>query len=136
MPDIFVPVDTTRASAFYIACNKKSTQMRYAAWVLDRYSSRLSSIDSYSALDRFLSELNIPASFVEFARSRDGIQAGSGEWKESESYMLPQLKALVARYSKLGENAFYKYYLAIDDVLARAMEAAPLTSDTAAPTGE
>jgi len=27
------------------------------------------------------------------------------------------LQALIARYSKLGENAFYKYYLPVDNTV-------------------
>lgn len=126
VPDIFVPVDTTRASSFYIACNRKSTQMRYAAWVFDQYHSRLAAIDSYPALERFFADLNLAASFPQFAKNRDGIVLGEGEWTESERYLVPQLKALVARYSKLGENAFYKYYLEIDEVVAQAVAAQPL----------
>lgn len=137
VPDIFVPVDTTRATSFYIACNRKSTQMRYAAWVLDKQSQRLSAIDSYPAMDAFLEELDIPASFTGFAFSRDGIVAAKGEWEASASYLLPQLRALVARYSKLGENAFYRYYLEIDDVLKQAIEAPALKlEDTSPATGQ
>jgi len=136
VPDIFVPVDTTRASNFYVSCNRKNTLMRYASWVLDRYSRRLSSIDSFPDMDRFLEEVDIPGTFVSFARSRDGIVAGAGEWEASEPYMLPQLKALISRYSKLGENAFYKYYLTMDNVFARALEAPALVVGSEDSTGE
>ena len=30
VPDVFVPVDTTSATRFFIKCNKKATQMRFA----------------------------------------------------------------------------------------------------------
>ena len=61
MPDVFVPMDTTRASNFFIACNRKATQMRYASHIFDRYTARLSAIESYPEMDSFLSSLNIPA---------------------------------------------------------------------------
>ena len=35
---------------------------------------------------------------------------------------LQQLRALIARYSKLGDNAFYKYYLPVDDTVQKALE--------------
>ena len=35
---------------------------------------------------------------------------------------MPQLRALIARYSKLGDNAFYKYYLPVDDTVTKALE--------------
>ena len=126
IPDVIVPVDTTRASDFYIACNRKSTQMRYAAWVFDKHPQKLSSIDSYPAMDRFLESLDMPTAFPAFAKNRDGIEIKAGEWEASAPYLLPQLRALIARYSKLGENAFYKYYLEIDDVLKKAVAAPPI----------
>lgn len=126
IPDIIVPVDTTRATQFYIACNRKSTQMRYAAWVFDKHPKALAAIDSYPAMDQFLKSLDLPSAFPAFSRNRDGIELKEGEWAETAPYLLPQLRALIARYSKLGENAFYKYYLEIDDVLKKAIDAPPI----------
>lgn len=126
IPDIIVPVDTTRATQFYVACNRKSTQMRYAAWVFDKHPKALAAIDSYPAMDKFLESLDLPSAFPAFARNRDGIELKEGEWAETAPYLLPQLRALIARYSKLGENAFYKYYLEIDDVLKKAIDAPPI----------
>ena len=37
-------------------------------------------------------------------------------------YLQPQLNALVARYSKLNENAFYKYYLPVDTTVEAALK--------------
>ena len=122
MPDVFVPMDTTRASAFYIACNRKATQMRYASQVFDRYSARLSAIDNYADMDRFLKGLNLKADFPAYALRQDGIRCTAAEWEQTAPYLLPQLSALIARYSKLGENAFYKYYLPVDDTVEKALE--------------
>ena len=121
MPDVFVPMDTTRATAFYLACNRKATQMRFASEVFDRYGSRLRDIDSYPGMDRFLSGLNMKVEFPAFALSKDGIKCTEAEWDESEPYLLPQLQALIARYSRLGENAFYKYYLPVDTTVEVAI---------------
>ena len=122
MPDIFVPMDTTRATAFYLACNRKATQMRYASYVFDKYASRLREIDSYPAMDRFLSGLNLKVEFPAYAKRQDGITCTEAEWDQSASYLVPQLQALIARYSKLGENAFYKYYLPVDNTVTVALQ--------------
>ena len=122
MPDVFVPMDTTRASNFYIACNRKATQMRFASAIFDRYTAKLSSIDNYADMDAFLSSLNLSVEFPAFARSRDGIRCTEAEWDESAPYLVPQINALVSRYSKLGENAFYKYYLPVDYTVEKALE--------------
>ncbi len=121
MPDVFVPVDTTRASDFYIACNKKATQMRFASAIFDKYSRRLSSIDSFPEMDSFLKDLNLKVEFSHYAYKMDNIHCTEADWDESASYLEPQLKALISRYSKLGENAFYKYYLPVDTTVQESI---------------
>lgn len=121
VPDVFVPVDTTLATKFYIKCNRKATQMRFASAMFDKYAGQLSSIDDYAALERFLDNLDLPHKFRAYASSTDGIVATDAEWAQTETYLLPQLRALVGRYSKLGDNAFYKMYLEIDDVVKAAL---------------
>jgi carboxyl-terminal processing protease len=122
IPDIFVPVDTTRATNFYIACNKKATQMRFASAMFDRYARRLSSIDSFEEMDKFLEGVNLKVEFPAYARKQDGIRCTEAEWDASAPYLVPQLKALISRYSKLGENAFYRYYLPVDTTVEVAMK--------------
>ena len=122
IPDVFVPVDTTRATKFYIACNKKATQMRFASAMFDRHKGRLTEIEDYGELNSFLDRLNLPVAFREYASSKDGVTCTQKEWEETSEYLLPQLRALVGRYSKLGENAFYKMYLNIDPTLQKAIE--------------
>ena len=122
IPDIFVPVDTTRVTKFFIACNKKATQMRFASAMFDRYKGSLTEIGDYDELNRFLDRMNLPAAFREYASSKDGITCTQKEWEETSEYLLPQLRALVGRYSKLGENAFYKMYLNVDVTLKKAIE--------------
>lgn len=122
IPDIFVPVDTTRVTKFFIACNKKATQMRFASAMFDKYKSRLSEIDNDAELGIFLDRMNIPSAFREYASLKDGITCTQKEWEETSEYLLPQLRALVGRYSKLGENAFYKMYLNVDVTLKKAIE--------------
>ena len=123
MPDVFVPMDTTRASAFFVACNRKTTQMRFAASLFDKYSKQLLPIDNYKDMDAFLKRIDIPGEFRRFALSRDGITVSDAEYAETLPYLLPQLNALVARYSKLSENAFYKYYLPVDTTVEAALKA-------------
>ena len=123
MPDVFVPMDTTRASTFYIACNRKTTQMRFAAAMFDKYSNQLLAIDNYRDMDTFLKRIDIPSQFRRFALNRDGIMVSDAEYAETLEYLQPQLNALVARYSKLNENAFYKYYLPVDTTVEAALKA-------------
>ncbi len=121
VPDIFVPIDTTRATNFYVECNRKTMPMRFAAAVLDKDRERLSEIDSFDGLEAYFAGFNMKKEYLAFAAA-NGVVPEEGEWEESESYLVPQLKALIARYSKMGEEAFYRYYMDIDDGIKIAME--------------
>ena len=122
IPDVFVPVDTTRASDFYIACNRKATQMRFSSAMFDRYKGTLSGISDFDELNRFLDSMDIPSKFRDYASRVDGITCTTEEWNTTEEYLLPQLRALIGRYSKLGEDAFYKMYLGVDTTIRKAIE--------------
>ena len=121
LPDVFVPIDTTRATDFYLKCNRKATTMRFSSAYFDAHKDELQGIDDYDVLLRYLDRSKLDRQFLEFARTKDGLVPKKGEWEESESYMMAQIKALVGRYSKLGDNAFYHLYLQIDDMFATAI---------------
>lgn len=121
IPDIFVPVDTTRVTQFFIKIGQKATQMRYASAIFDKYGDTLSGIDDYAKLEAFFDRIDLPSDFREYAARTDGITATQKEWAETEKYLLPQIRGLIGRYSKLGENAYYKMYLSVDTTLRKAI---------------
>lgn len=121
IPDLFVPMDTTRATNFYIQCNRKTTQMRFAQTMFDKYRGALAEIDDFERLDSYLDRIDLAGQFISYAERVDGIKLKEGEWKETEMYMMPQLKALVGRFSKLGDEAFYRFYIPIDDTIKAAL---------------
>ena len=122
IPDVFVPLDTTKATSFHIACNRKATTTRFASWYFDHNKSRLSSISDFSALDRFLSSSSLESEFLRFADEKDDLRPADGEWESASVWLMPQIRALVGRYSQLGQDAFYKYYAGIDSVILKALE--------------
>ena len=66
--------------------------------------------------------------FLAFAASKDGLRPKSAaEWASEKEYMMTAVRALVGRYSKLGDDAFYHIYLAIDNVYAAAVAAQGVT---------
>ncbi len=128
VPDIFVPVDTTRATSFYLECSRKTIPMRFAASVLYKDKEKLSAIDSYEGLVKYFEGFSLKREFLAFAAA-DGVVPTEGEWEATEPYLTPQLKALIARYSKLGEEAFYRFYIDIDDGIKVALESPSDVSD-------
>ena len=119
VPDVFVPIDTTKASDFYIKCNKKAVAMRFASAMFDRYRSELSAIDDFDRLEAWMESRDIEGEFLAYA-AKQGIRPSKGEWTVTSEYMMPQVKALVGRYSKLGEEAFYKFWIVVDKTVEEA----------------
>ena len=121
IPDAFVPIDTTKASKFFINCNKKAVMMRFASNFFDRNKSGLSKIDDFERLERWLSDVDVEQQFLNYAAKVENLKPAAGEWEKTRWYMLPQVKALVGRYSKLQDEAFYRFYLPIDNEFQRAL---------------
>lgn len=121
IPDVFVPIDTTKATDFYIKANRKATAMRFASSMFDKYKTELSDIDDFDRLSSWLDSIGLEKQFLEYAAKTDGIKPSDGEWEKTRVYMLPQLKALTGRFSKLEEEAFYRFYIPIDDVIQKAL---------------
>ena len=122
IPDVFVPMDTTKATTFYVKCNRKATQMRFAQSMFDKYRGALAQIDDFNRLDQYLDQIDLASQFISYAERVDGITLKKGEWEETAPYMMPQLKALVGRFSKLGDEAFYRFYIPIDDAIKAALD--------------
>lgn len=122
IPDVFVPIDTTKATKFYINCNKKATQMRFASAMFDKYRSQLSDINDFASLEKWFDSISLERQFLDYAASKDALKVSDKEWNMSKPYMMPQLKALVGRYSKLDDEAFYRFYLPIDETVQQALQ--------------
>ena len=71
IPDVFVPMDTTKATTFYINCNKKATQMRFAQSMFDKYRGTLAGINDFDRLDKWLDEVGLASQFLEYASRVD-----------------------------------------------------------------
>jgi len=125
IPDIFVPMDTTKATRFFIDCNRKATTVRFASAMFDKYKRELAEIEDFDKLAAYLESIDLDSQFLEFADKVDGIRPAKGEWAESRVYMMPQIKALVGRYSKLNDEAFHRFYIPIDDNIQTALNADP-----------
>lgn len=118
VPDVFVPVDTTRASAFYLACNRKATPMRFASAYFDTHKAELEGISDFEELTAYLDGSSLETKFLDFAASKDGLKPqNEADWADMRDYLMTSVRALIGRYSKLGDNAFYHIYLAIDPAL-------------------
>lgn len=121
IPDVFVPIDTTRATDFYLKCNKKSVMLRFSTAMFDRYKSQLQDIDDFSSLELWMGYINIEKQFLDYAYRVEGLKPTAQEWAISREYMMPQIMGLTGRFSKIGEEAFHRFFLPVDRELQAAI---------------
>lgn len=95
--------------------------MRFASAMFDRYRRDLAGIDDFGRLSDWLDGIGLEGQFLRYAADVDGLKPAEGEWEETEPYMMPQIKALVGRFSKLDDEAFYRFYMPVDDVILTAL---------------
>ena len=122
VPDVFVPMDTTHVSKFYQACSRKATPMRFASAWFDAHKAEIQRIGDFKELERYLNGSGLEQAFLLFAASKDGLRPSSErEWQLERNYMMTSVRALVGRYSLLGDDAFYHLYLGTDKVVEAAL---------------
>ena len=117
----FVPVDTVGVTDFYVECNRLGLQIKYASEVLDGHTGEMSAAKTMAAFDQLIDRLDIERGFLKFAESNH-VTPKDGEWERSREFMLTQVKALIARYTPMGDDAFYPIYYQTDRLIQIAVE--------------
>ncbi len=121
VPDVFVPVDTVGVTDFYVECNRLGLQIKYASEVLDAHTAEVSASRDMRTFDRFVDGLGLEKGFLQFA-ARNNVSPKEGEWERSKDYILTQVRALIARYTPMGDEAFYPIYQQTDKLIQIAVE--------------
>lgn len=121
VPDVFVPVDTIAVTDFYVDCNRKGLQIKYANEVLDGHASQISACRTMESFDKFIAGMDLEREFLQFAAKNESVPK-EGEWETSKDYMLMQIKALIARYTPMGDDAFYPIYHQTDNLILTAVK--------------
>lgn len=122
MPDIFIPLDTTKSSDYYSDLFRKGIFNQFTYDYIDkqRYEikSRFSSIKEYQ--DNFVVSDELLEEFFKYAESKD-IKRDEEGIKTSREYIVVQIKALIAR-NIWDYEAYVQMFSATDDALNKAVE--------------
>ncbi len=121
VPDVFVPVDTVGVTDFYVECNRLGLQIKYASEVLDAHTTEVAASRDMRTFDRFVDGLGLENGFLQFAK-KNNVSPKEGEWERSREYILTQVRALIARYTPMGDEAFYPIYQQTDKLIQIAVE--------------
>jgi carboxyl-terminal processing protease len=118
MPDLFVPVDTTEITPYFIRvrpliytfCLQYTQDKRE---ILQKYTEP-------GELESFLNKQQLIKQFTEFT-TKNGIKTNPGELKISERLIHTQIKAYIAR-NILDNKGFYPIWEEIDTTLKFAIK--------------
>ncbi len=120
MPDIFVPLDTTGISDYYIEIRNKGLLYRYALDYSDANRKELSSLRTPDEFMRTLNKADILRKFVTFA-AKNGVKENAAQIKISEKLLNTQLIAYISR-NFIDNKGFYPIIQDIDNTLLKAVE--------------
>lgn len=122
MPDVFIPMDTTDMTRYYVEVSGRNILYRYTLDYADRHREALNNIRTMAELTEFLdSDRSLFDNFVRYA-SQQGVQPVQSDIARSRKLMEAQLRAYIGRNTVLEDDAFYYNIMPVDNVLLRTIE--------------
>lgn len=121
MPDIFIPVDTTKVSDFYNKVWDANILYRYTLDFTDRNRAKLDEVTTLDDLDAVLASADLIAEFLAYAE-RHGVTATDADIEASRKVLLTQIRAYIGRNVLGDESGYYYNIYPIDDVMLRAVK--------------
>jgi len=121
MPDIFIPVDTTKVSDFYNEVWDKNILYRYTLDFADRNRAKFDNVKTLDELDKLLDESDLMGDFLKYAKS-NGVTPNDDDLKVSREVIITQIRAYIGRNALSDESGYYYNIYPIDDVMQRAVK--------------
>ena len=122
MPDVFVPLDTTHVTKYYVETSGRNIIYRYTIEYADKHREALNKVTTLGGLDSlFAADKNLFNDFVRYA-SKQGVRGTQSEIAKSREVIEAQLRAYIGRNTVLEDNAFYYNIFPIDNVVHKALE--------------
>lgn len=123
MPDVFIPIDSTRFSDYYTDLVRKGVFNEFTMSYLDK--NRTDLLNEYPGIDEFIANFEVSGEmFTDFTANAEKLKVTRNE---EDKYYYPdenikvQIKALVAR-NLWDTNAYFKVISAIDNELSTAID--------------
>lgn len=122
MPDIFIPLDTSKLYVYYNRLQRNNIIDNYVLDFVDKNRNRLTK--QYPVFEKFNTGFQVTGDMIE-AVIKTGEKQEISRDQKSIDFVLPQfkkeMKALIARYL-FDINSFYQIYNQDDPALTKAIE--------------
>jgi carboxyl-terminal processing protease len=121
MPDVFIPLDTTKYSKYYGQLVRKNV---FSSFSLDFLENRRDSLKKiYPTAEDFVKKFSVSESllktFLNYAEKQ--VKFDEDGYKQSEKIIKTILKAYLAR-NIYGMNAYFETIYEVDDEIQKAVE--------------
>ena len=122
MPDVFIPLDTTDMTKYYVEVTGRNILYRYTMQYADRHREALNKVQTMDELTALLdSDKNLFEDFIRYA-AEQGVRPNRRDIARSRKIMEAQLRAYIGRNTVLEDDGFYYNIFAIDEVVKRSVE--------------
>jgi len=120
MPDVFVPQDTTGVTSYLIEVGQKRLIQQFTFNYSDNNRSKLSEMDNYKDLAKYLHKQNIVDQFVRYADSK-GVKRRNILISKSQKLLERNLTGNII-YNILGRKQYVEYFNLDDTTVQKALE--------------
>lgn len=122
MPDVFIPIDTTKSSKYLTDLIRKGILNQFALSYVDRNRKKLN--ETYPTFEKFKSDFVVDKLLVdELIKKADseGVKFDEKNFETSKQVIYIQLKALVAR-DIYGNESFFELINQLNDSYLKALD--------------
>ena len=122
MPDVFVPMDTTDITKYYVEVTGRNILYRYTIEYADAHREALNGVHTLGELTVLLdADKSMFDDFVRYAAAK-GVKPVPSEIARSRKIMEAQLRAYIGRNTPLEDDGFYYNIFPIDNVVQEALK--------------
>ena len=120
MPDIFVPIDTTVVTPYYMQVRNRGLIYRFAFEYTDRNREKLNQFEDPIEISEYLNKQDLLNKFITYA-VKEGVKKKQKDIDVSAHILLTQIKAYIAR-NIMDNDGFYPIFKDIDNTLQAAID--------------
>lgn len=122
MPDVFVPMDTSDITKYYVEVTGRNILYRYTIEYADTHREALNGVHTLGELTALLdADKGMFDDFVRYAAAK-GVKPVPSEIARSRKIMEAQLRAYIGRNTPLEDDGFYYNIFPIDNVVQEALK--------------
>lgn len=120
MPDIFISIDTSGISPYYMKVRSRGLIYKFAFEYTDMNRGNVDHFSNYRELIAYLEKQDLLNKFIFYAREK-GVPENSRDLEESGLVILTQIKAYIAR-NLFDNEGFYPVFKDIDYTLLKVLK--------------